>query len=125
MVSPPVVSPVRSRGGEIFRRFLIAHAIAYVPAFVCAAAWVPIICWTQFDTLMAIDLDERALKAFLTHRMLAPALVGFAVPHLLSLRWMIARDEKKGRTLALGGTALFTAAAFLFGVAVWIKLLSA
>lgn len=110
------------RRKQIFWRFLVSHTVAYIPAFVAAAAWVPVIVWTNFDTLMSAEVDEKKLASYMLHKMIAPALAAFAVPHLLGIRWMLARDNS-GRGLLFWGTAAFTLLTTIAGVVLWIRML--
>lgn len=112
-----------ARRREAFRRFFLAHLFTYVPTFVWAVAWIPIVIEAHFDTL-SMESDPSRVSDFVLREMIAPALVAFVVPHLFAIPWVLAEEKTRGRTLAFAGTAAVALVGLVVGVVTWWRLLT-
>jgi hypothetical protein len=103
-------------------RFAIAHAAAYPVAFVWAAASIPLAIHVLFHDLLDLE-DDTAVGRFVVTKLAWPAVVAFALPHLLALPWAFGGDDPRWRRLAFYGIGGEAAVGVLFGAVSWIWLM--
>jgi hypothetical protein len=105
-----------------FERYAIAHASAYLIAFLCAMAAIPLAIHLFFPELAALGDDMPPVGQFVVRRIAWPAGVVFIVPHIAGLPWAFAKEPTRWARVTwtcIGGVAALGA---VFGIASWLWL---
>jgi hypothetical protein len=119
--APPVPGPRLLLLSRI-ERYVLAHITGYPIAFLWAMAAIPLTIQLSIRDLDALHDDMPAIGQLVVRRLLWPAAVVFALPHLFAIPWAFGRDPDRFRRrtwIAIGGLA---AAGVLFGAVSWLWL---
>lgn len=112
----------RARRRRAFGRFLVAHMVAYVPAFVWAVAWIPIAILRNFAHLERVATNEKMVSDFVLRQMIVPVVGVGLLAHLVAIPW-IRRPERRWVLAFLGADALLTIAGVVVAIVYWVRLL--
>jgi hypothetical protein len=113
MTTDPSRDARLARHREAFRRFMLVHLLAYLPATVAAAAALP----TALDGALGGSPSTRFEVVALVLRAAAlPFVATWFASHGLGARWVVSLDERgkfAALVVPLAGSALLGGYAFL------------
>ena len=107
---------------KVFERVMLAHLAAYPIAFLWGLGVSPILIHRSFDEFSAIEGNEAATTALMTHKLILPLAVSFTLVHLLAIPWAFGKDPIVGRRFFLRTAGAVTLLGVLVGGAAWIWL---
>ena len=116
--------PASARSGRLLHavhRLFAAHALAYPLAFLAAVAAMPLVIHASGAELAALEAAGQleATGDLVVRKVLRPAGLVFALPHLLVAPWALGRDEARSKRFFFVALAILGGACLGAGGAGW------